>query len=95
MATETSPRRVYNLDPLIFAPDPRKLDTLKQTFYVIRCLEHGLNKEDIINLFMGDDFSVNIIFELIRDNNLVSYDTKSGAWKRSVSTQYLYSKNFD
>lgn len=94
MATiEKASSRIYDLDPSIFPADPRKLDTLQQTLYVIRCLERGLTKNDILNLFMGDDFSVDIIFELIRDNDLMSYDEKNGKWKKTEKTDYLFSED--
>ena len=91
MATvEKSSHQIYNLDPSVFPADPRKLDTLRQTLYVIRCLESGLTRKDILNLFMDDDFSVDIIFELIRDNDLMSYDEKTGKWKKTEKTDYLF-----
>lgn len=94
MATiERTSRRIYNLDPSIFPADPRKLDTLKQTIYVIRCLERGLTKADILNLFMGDDFSVDIIFELIRDNDLMLCDDKTGKWSKTEKTAYLFTED--
>jgi len=94
MATvEKASYNTYNLDPAIFAADPRKLDTLKQTLYVIRCLDRGLARKDILNLFMGDDFSVDIIFELIRENDLMSYEEKTGKWKKTEKTDFLFEES--
>jgi hypothetical protein len=38
--------------------DPRKLNSIEQCIYIVRCLEHGLRKDQIVDLFIGDDFTV-------------------------------------
>jgi hypothetical protein len=78
----------YNLDPRIFPPDPRELDAVSQIVYVIRCLERGLSKQDIVSLYMDDTSAATIIIDLIMKTGLIARDDK-GKWRRTDKAKRL------
>lgn len=90
MAVGEQSATIQTLKQVLSSPDPRRLNTLDQTLYIIGCLEQGLTRSDILNLFMGDDFSVDLILELIRYNELMSYDEKGGKWYATERTRALF-----
>ena len=51
--------------------DPRSLNSVGQCMYIIKCIEHGLTKAQIVDLFSGDEFVVDTIIGVIGVNNLV------------------------
>jgi len=56
--------------------DPRKLNSAEQCIYIIRCLEHGLGKSQIVDLFVGDEFVVDTMINVIGANNLTAEKNK-------------------
>ncbi len=59
------------LDPILFPPDPRKLSTMAQCVYIVRLTKRGISKDQIIDLFYGDESGVNMLIEMIGVNNLL------------------------
>ena len=51
-------KKVANDLLLTNTKDPRKLNSIEQCIYIVRCLEHGLRKDQIVDLFVGDEFIV-------------------------------------
>jgi hypothetical protein len=69
-------------DPVLRVPDPRTLDSMSQCMYVIRCVEKSLTKQQIVDLFFGDEFTVKMITSVIGVHNMVKPD-KDGKWERT------------
>jgi len=69
-------------DPVLAISDPRTLNSMSQCMYVIRCVERGLTKQQIVDLFFGDEFTVKTITSVIGVNALVR-QSKEGKWERT------------
>jgi hypothetical protein len=69
-------------DSVLNIPDPRTLNSMSQCMYVIRCIERGLLKQQIVDLFFGDEFTVKMLANVIGVHNLVHHD-KDGKWERT------------
>ena len=53
--------------------DPRKLNSVQQCMYIIKCLENGLTKAQIVDLFYADQFSVDTVINVLGVNKLVTH----------------------
>ena len=69
-------------DHVLCIPDPRTLNSMSQCMYVIRCVERGLTKQQIVDLFFGDEFTVKMIANVIGVHHLVDQD-KDGKWQQT------------
>lgn len=69
-------------DSVLCIPDPRTLNSMSQCMYMIRCIERGLTKQQIVDLFFGDEFAVKMISNVIGVHHLVDQD-KDGNWERT------------
>jgi hypothetical protein len=49
-------KRFANDTLLSNTKDPRKLNSIEQCIYIVRCLELGLKKDQIVDLFFEDEF---------------------------------------
>jgi hypothetical protein len=79
---------VSQLDPDVFPPDPRALNSMSQCMYVIRCIERGLSRGQVEDLFFGEESTVNMIVDMIGVNDLLKQD-KDGNWKRTDKVKRL------
>jgi hypothetical protein len=52
--------------------DPRGLNSVGQCMYIVRCLEGGLDKSQIVDLFFDDHFIVDTLIGILGVGNLVS-----------------------
>src|SRR4051812_27732485 len=57
---------------LVSSKDPRGLNSVGQCMYIIHCLEIGLNKQQIVDLFFDDEFTVDTIINVIGIKGLVA-----------------------
>jgi hypothetical protein len=67
--------RFANDSVLVSTKDPRGLNSVGQCMYIIHCVEVGLGKQQIVDLFFGDEFSVDTLVNVIGIKNIV--DTKA------------------
>ena len=60
-------------DPVISnTSDPRKLNSVQQCMYIIRCLENGLDRLQINDLFFGDHFTVETMINVMGISKVAS-----------------------
>ena len=55
---------------------PHELHSLKQAVFVLRNLEKGVPKEQLVQLFRGDEWAVDFWMYFLLDNGLMHIDSK-------------------
>jgi len=75
-------------DSVLCTPDPRTLNSMSQCMYMIRCIERGFSKQQITDLFFGDEFAVKMIANVIGVHHLVDKD-KDGNWERTDKASHV------
>ena len=52
--------------------DPRSLNSVGQCMYIIHCAECGLDKQQIVDLFFGDEFTVDTLVNVIGLKSIIA-----------------------